>query len=173
MKLPKIKNPIFMLLLIIVIIVWGIIISRVISYFYGDEDSEVEIIEEVIPDNIFSSRSKTSEVELGYVKLDKDPFVLVPVKKVVKKKIKKPVKVEPKEQLNFIVNGVLINNKSRTALIIDQTNNETVFLKEGSEYKSIRVISISSTEIKVKENGETRAISFSNTSQSDNPENMQ
>lgn len=162
MKFTKTKDPIFILLLIIVLIIWGIIISRVISYFYGEEEQSIEIAEEVIPENIFSNQTNKDEIELGYVKLDKDPFVLTPVKKVVKKKVKNPVKVEPKEPLNFVVNGVLINDKSKTLLIVDQTNNQTVFLKEGSVYKSIKVLSINPTEIKISEHKQIRTVSVNN-----------
>jgi len=152
----------FILLLIVVLIVWGIILFRLISYFYGDEEPQVEIVKEVIPENIFSNKSKANDIELAYVKLDKDPFVLTRVKKVVKKRMNNPVKDEPKEQLNFVVNGVLINDKSKTVLIVDQTNNETVFLKEGADYKSIKILSISPSEIKISEFNKTKILSVSN-----------
>lgn len=162
MKFTKAKDPIFLLLLVVVIILWGVIITKVINYFTSNDEQEIEIIDEQINSSLFSKRSNAeSEANIEYVKLNRDPFVLNPIRNVIKKVVKKEEPEKPKEYLNFLVNGVLINNKSKTVLIQDQTNNQTVFLKEGDEYKSIKIVSISPSEIKIKENNEVRTVYIS------------
>lgn len=159
MKLSIRKDPIFILLLIVVLIIWGIITSKIISHFDNDEEPAIEIVDDVLPSSLVSNPSNIIDNEIEYVKLERDPFVLNPVKRKVKKTVKKVEPVIPKEYLNFIVNGVIVNDKSKTVLIIDQTNNQTVFLKEGMEYKTIKVVSISATEIKISEHNQNRTVS--------------
>ncbi|MBK7980282.1 MAG: hypothetical protein IPK06_09870 [Ignavibacteriae bacterium] len=72
-----------------------------------------------------------------------------------------------------MVNGVLINNNSKTLVIVDQTDNQTVFLKEGMDYKSIKILNITPSDIKIKENNEIKTISVNNSSQTNNQNTFQ
>lgn len=165
MKFTKAKDPVFLLLLFGTLVIWGLITFKVINYFTNDEEQPAEIIEDT---SLQSLSKKTSSNNLNdtfaYEKLERDPFVLNPIKveKVETKLLPKPV--EPKQTFNFVVNGVLINNNSKTLVIVDQTNNQTVFLKEGMDYKSIKILSINPSDIKIKENNEIKTISVNNPS---------
>lgn len=162
MKLPKIKNSTFIVLVIVVVIIWGLIISRVISYFSNDDEPIIEIVDNELPSKTLSKKYNFNNAEIEYVKLENDPFVLNPVIQIVKKNENEIEPIEPKESLNFIVNGVIVNDKSKTVLILDQTNNQTVFLKEGMDYKSIKILSISPSDIEFKENGEIKTLTVNN-----------
>lgn len=162
MKLTKVKNPTFIVLVIVVVIIWGLILSRVISYFSNDEETSIEIIDSELPSNNLTNKTNFNNAEIEYVKLENDPFVLNPVVQTVKKNVKKIEHEQPKEILNFILSGVMINNKSKTVLILDQTNNQTVFLKEGMDYKSIKILTINPSEIKIKEFNEIKTIAVNN-----------
>ncbi|MFZ1288485.1 MAG: hypothetical protein WAR79_00220 [Melioribacteraceae bacterium] len=162
MNLPKIKNPTFIVMVIVVVIIWGLIISRVINYFSNDEELVIEIEDSELLSETLKKKSNFNTAEIEYVKFEKDPFVLNPFIQVLKKKEIKIEPVEPKESLNFIINGVIVNDKSKTVLILDQTNNQTVFLKEGMDYKSIKILSISPSDIEFKENGEIKTLTVNN-----------
>ncbi|MCB0749453.1 MAG: hypothetical protein KDC90_18490 [Ignavibacteriae bacterium] len=163
MKFTKAKNPVFFILLAVVVSIWSLIIFKVINHFSNTDEQPVEIIQDTSLQSLSKKTSSNNlNVTIAYEKLERDPFVLNPIK-VVKVETNLPPKpVEPKETLNFVVNGVLINNNSKTLVIVDQTDNQTVFLKEGMDYKSIKILSITPSDIIFIENGETKTIAVNN-----------
>ncbi len=153
-------------LIFAVIIIWGIILYRIIDYFFKDEKVEFEIV-----DNVNHSIYRTINPEIQdstkitYVKLERDPFTFTVHKK---NKNKQPVREErekvisTKEKIDYSIKGVIINKNSKSLILNDITNGQTFFLQEGDKYKYIKIKKITSNTVTLLEYKKIKIIKINN-----------
>lgn len=149
MKLVGKKNIKFYLLLCVVVLVWGMIFSKIYSHYTQNEENVIKLTDNSIDKNLVKiNYINEKDEQLEYVKLSKDPFTFTKIrkkKKTVNSNIKKTE--VPKETIEFSINGVIINKNSKMLILNDVTNNQTVFLREGEKYKYIKIKSIKQTSV--------------------------
>jgi len=160
MKLIRKKSTSFFLLLISVLLIWSIIFWKIYSHYSGDQNDEINI-EHTLSDTIYNTNEslKEPDEQIPYVKLDRDPFTFKRQKKIIKTKKNKELPIPPvqKEQINYSIKGVIINNSSKMLILHDETNNETVFLREGEKYKYITIKKIKQSIITLSEYQEVKS----------------
>ena len=160
MKMPQKINYMFIILLISVILIWGIIIYQIINRLTDSDELPIEISNEMAVQ--VSDRRNSESInynDLTYVKLDQDPFVFSYVQPTKKTKTTTSKKeILPKEFLQYHINGVVINANSKTILLQDQSIDQTIFLREGEVYKSIKIMKISPSLVEIKEHGKVKKI---------------
>ena len=161
----KLKKKINIPLIIVVIVIYGLVALKAIDYFKSnDEDPKADSNSD--EDLSLVSNSKQSKHELDdsfrFKNLLNDPFTFTKMKKtndtvkVYKKIIKKPPVFVP--SLQFTIEGIIINNDRKMITLVDLSNNNTVFLREGESYSSIKIKSIGKNKVEVVENGVSRNI---------------
>ena len=161
----KLKKKINIPLIIVVIVIYGLVALKAIDYFKSnDEDPKADSNSD--EDLSLVSNLKQSKHELDdsfrFKNLLNDPFTFTKMKKtndtvkVYKKIIKKPPVFVP--SLQFTIEGIIINNDRKMITLVDLSNNNTVFLREGESYSSIKIKSIGKNKVEVVENGISRDI---------------
>lgn len=158
------KNRIGTIVLIIaVLIIWGIILFRVFNHFSDNNDVQINITTEsnILPKQILVEKSVKTE-EIKYIKLEQDPFTFTPIKPI-RKAIPKKQKKEPiiqVERINYSIKGAIIANTSKVIIFNDETNSETIFLREGEEYKYIKIIEIKPQTVLLTEYKKSKVVSI-------------
>jgi hypothetical protein len=138
------KNKLTVPLIIITFALWGLIIYKVINYLNspGEDKSEM-VIDKNETASLPLRNNLQQEEALANSTIERDPFVfrkkqpVKPINEIVPIQVKKVI--PPKLLLNYVVNGIIINQKSKLVLFEDRTNNKTVFLREGEQYLSVRI----------------------------------
>jgi type II secretory pathway component PulC len=164
-KLSGKKNKLVIPLIIITFAVWGMIIYNLIDYYLSSSNEEEKIVidNNKLPETKSRKASGLSE-EITYKELARDPFTfsrkmektIEPVQPVVQH-------IEPpKPQFMYKINGAIINDKSKLIIFEDQTNHQTLFLREGETYNGIKIKSITITKAIVVEDGKTKEVIVSN-----------
>ena len=160
MKLIKRQRKLTFPLIILVIIIWGIVLYRVIFYFsFTDED--MIISEDISNDNSsITEHNFSMQDTIPFIELSRDPFVFTKIEKPPinthqEKKISTK-KIPP--EFSYNINGVIINDKQRMVVIEDLSNHQTIFLREGDIYKSIKVRKIDTNILSLIENGEPKEV---------------
>lgn len=151
------------LLIIGTIVIWSLIIYHVYNYFTSSYESLSENID--MNDNIAFSTSnsnKIADANLKWNYLDRDPFQVHQETindNLHDKKLLSLSKDFPKNQnqsktvasheikTEFILTGIILNDKSRLAVLLEPSSNKSFFLHQGESYggkliKEIRVNSI-------------------------------
>ena len=161
MKLGFKKNLLVVFLSLAVIIVWGIIISRTITYF--TEDDQNIIINKDNSDfykDTFEKPNNAKSKQIKYIKLNRDPFIIPRPKIKPVHILKSSKRVNKKPGINYSINGVIINGKSKLLILDDKTNNKTIFLREGEEYEGIKILKINTDMINIIDHGLKRELSL-------------
>lgn len=152
MKSSASKNKLVYFLVLAVIGLWGIIIYNIIGYFKSDDDTNLNLNNQTKNHSI-PTAYKFSNVDLdtlSFRQLNKSPFEFEKEAVVVPKVIK-PF-IPPPPVLNYNISGVIINGGKKLVILNDLTNNKTIFLSEGDNYKSISIKSIDVEKVIVIEN---------------------
>ena len=159
----KVKNKkINVILIIAVITIWGVIGVKVISYLINKNESGIEKIEDVFDNDKTILKNETSNSNLKYVRISRDPFLLGKIQRnlSVDNSSIDNVKQNQPEALKFHIKGILFSKKKKIVTIFNELKNETVFLKEGNKYESIKIIRIEKYKIKYSENGSKKEMDF-------------
>ncbi len=159
------QNKIKIILIIAVLIIWGVISYRMVIYFNGDDENNIETIELNDTASMHNANPKSLDDTslVAYVKLDRDPFKYFKEKpKYVSPKPKVnrfiPIIVEKPQEMNFRISGVIINDSSKVIIFEDVDKSKTVFLREGESYNSITIKNITKTKVEIEENKIARVI---------------
>lgn len=169
----KKKNKFVWILLISVILIWGLVISHVISFFTGtgeDNSNEISVVQNEV-DKIFSNKKVDSKNEnITYLKLNRDPFSFTrklnnnfsPTKKVKRP----PILIKQlrnnihQNRTEFRINGIIINPEGKLVIFEDLTNNKILFLKEGEVYNDITIKEIDKQKVILLQESEQKEISL-------------
>ncbi len=147
------KKKINIPLMVLTFIIWGIIVYSIAeAVWFGKENRGQEMTELV--HGFEENHTATSPQEFEFEYLDNDPFSLS-VKEKLKRNIEsipvsepvQPKQVIEEETIQFAVSGVVINSDSKNIMMKDITNNEIVFLKEGDEYRGIKVVKVQKDQV--------------------------
>lgn len=142
-------------LIVITIAVWGYIIFRVVAYFTQAEDDSSIIINSDAGTELGSAQKETSSPEeFIYEELNRDPFKLTEYKKEPPPQpkigfIEKPFLNEP--EFYYKINGIVMNESGGLVILEDITDNSTHFLREGEQYKTIKIKRISNNKVTLSE----------------------
>lgn len=153
--MPNKKRISFILLITTVIVIWGIILFRITTHFLDNDDIQIDIANESLPLHPVAVNKKLDEPEeIGYITLEQDPFtfsdIIKPEKKIAAKKNKiKPL--PPVETINYSIKGVIIANSGKMIIFNDESNSKTLFLREGEEYKYIKILKIDTKTVLLTE----------------------
>ena len=153
MKISQGKNSkILVPLTIASIVIWGVIIYNIISYFTAAVDVDLQTDEKVSVVKAAGTDSTVDDEDLDtleYKKLSRDPFLFH--KAVSSQAVAKndtPAKKENETpQINYQINGIVINSSSKLIVFADLTNNKTLFLREGETYNDITIKQINDNRI--------------------------
>lgn len=160
-----------------ILTVWGFIILHIFQYFNSLNESSDESADEVIESNILTrlKSESLSTASLEWINLDRDPFELLKKEKLtvpvllqpVHDKQKKndstsqpktPQSTSPASQNIFVLSGIIINNDSKLAILLDDNDKKTIFLHEGEEYNGIVLKEIQMNSITILENAQLREL---------------
>ncbi len=136
---------------IVVLVIWGRIFWQAAEYFSaGEDDIPVVNIEEQTDFSLNNKALTTKPVMPGYENLPNDPFGFRA--KPVRKRIQtnKTAKKDTIPPPPFSLNGVIINGKSKLAVILDSNTGNTIFLRENETYLEYKITAISKNEITLK-----------------------
>lgn len=147
------KKKINIPLIIITIAVWGIILYSIAEIVWFKQESTGDVGSGFIT-NYDENKIEGFSSEFHYKYLDKDPFKLKTKVKTQKsietKSLIKPVQNEQiveDEWSNFTLSGVVINSGNKNIILNDHSNNEIIFLKEGEQYKGLKVAKVSKQQV--------------------------
>lgn len=160
MKIVSKNSKLLIPLLIFVVIVWGMIIRNIVNYYHSEnEDDELN----------YSKGSEKPAETTGltfseYPSIVRDPFSW---KTQIEQrehstresgqKIREPIIVP---QLNYKINGIIINQGEKLIVFEDRSDMDVIFLREGDEYKNIIIKEIKIDCIILLENGSLRRINM-------------
>lgn len=172
MRLLK-KPRVVWILLAAVTFVWGIILLQIFAYFSEDPDN-TNVIENNHSTHFDTKDDKyysvPDNISIDYIKLGRDPFsfgknvdehigaTVVPNNRKYRVKDKILDNNATHNNINYKINGVIINSENKIVVFEDLTNNKTRFLKEGDTYINIVINEISKKSVSLTEGGNTSTI---------------
>lgn len=163
----KVKNNrIIYLLITITVTIWGLIFYSLLGYL-NSADEQISDISTFENNKISEINTGERESDTLYLTLARDPFKFskpiqnyipvhtTPLTVPIQSNIKQPKQVTN----SYNISGVIINNDTRLAIVnVDQ--NKTLFLREGEEYSSIKVKSVTFDKVILIENNSEREINL-------------
>ena len=162
MKKNKSNKKVLALLTIAVIIIWGAIGYRSVIYFFSDDNSanEIQLENDLVKSDLDNINFNLSETSVEYKKLARDPFLYtMPKNKPAKKSLVQKAAAKTKiDTIDYRINGVIINDRSKMVILEDITNNSTLFLREGEKYKYIVIKKILNNSVLVLENKKRKEV---------------
>ena len=156
------NKKVLTLLTIAVLVIWGAIGYRSVIYFFSSDNSEneIQLEHDLVKSDLDNINFELSETSIEYRKLDRDPFLYTMLKKKPDKKslVKQRVTKTKVDTIDYRINGVIINDKSKMVILEDVTNSNTLFLREGEKYKYIIIKKVLSNSVMVLENKKKREV---------------
>ena len=164
MRIREGKNSkILVPLMIASVVIWGIIIYNIITYFTSATDTSLVVEDEVVPVKVDKMNVDESNKldTMKYEELPRDPFLfekIVVKPKTAKKNIKPREEKEKSPQIEYQINGIVMNGSSKLAVFKDLTNDKTLFLREGETYSDILIKEISDNKVILVDRKEEKEI---------------
>ncbi len=148
------KNRAAIVLLVAVLTIWGFILNHIIEYLTSSGESTIEKIEQMeISGNDSAPSNNYLQKSISKLKpIKRDPFILHKVKTASKKT------TTDKPPLKFNITGIIVNNNSKIVILEDLTDNSSHLLKRGEQYKTVKILDIKISEVKVRADGEVKVI---------------
>ncbi|MBN2571420.1 MAG: hypothetical protein JXA68_04775 [Ignavibacteriales bacterium] len=163
--MKKNRNKINIILFFIILIVWGLIIYKLITFFIDKSNDDVIELSEENKDDIVNNSTTLSNKRVNYLTLDRDPFSFNSFEQIIdtftvhndidvinKKEIKPTIK------LQYSINGVIISQGRKTILFEDLTNMSSHYLHEGDKYENIKILQILDNKVVLLEDKEKKEI---------------
>lgn len=160
-KIKK-KSKAVIPLIIAAAAVWGIIVFRIIDYYSGAAEETQVIIndENLIP--VVNDINESASRAYNPKPIKRDPFTKqkTNTRETIPAPEQRIVKIdntpEPQPMIEYRITGTIINSGSRMVILEDITNNRTEFLREGDEYKNIKVMKINYDTVELRERGKDK-----------------
>lgn len=170
MKINK-KVGINILLVIGTFTIWGFIISRIVEYYSPSQENKMEIINtNEIPVIAANKSDNTEWSKQSWARIERDPFQknsitsrnVVPVANISAANMNKgkernaqsiiPITKTKEEKANsLLLAGIIMNNGSKLAIIVDNVTNKTLFLHSGEMYNGILIKEIRDNSVVINE----------------------
>lgn len=169
MKINK-KVGINISLVIGTIIIWSFIISRIVEYYSPSQENKPEIITTNEISVITVNKNDSTEwSEQSWTQIERDPFQkngfisrkVVPAANISAANMNKgkernaqsiiPIKTKEEKANSLLLTGIITNNDSKLAIIIDNVTNKTLFLHCGEAYNGILIKEIRDNSVVINE----------------------
>lgn len=168
MKIKK-KVGINILLVIGTFTIWGFIISRIVDYYSPTQENKSEIINtNEIPVITGNKNESTDLFEQRWTPIERDPFQrngfisrkIVPAAKISAANMDKGKerntqsilpKIKEEKANSLLLSGIIMNNGSKLAIIVDNATNKTLFLHSGEMYNGMLVKEIRDNSVVINE----------------------
>lgn len=158
-------------------IIWGFIVSRIVEYYSSPKENESEVIntnEALL--NVDIKKDNIDSAEQRWIQIERDPFKknnivsknVVPaanISSVSKSKSKErkaqsglPVKEKEEKANSLLLTGIITNNESKLAIIVDNATNKTLFLHTGDSYNGVIIKEIRDNSVVINEGSFSREL---------------
>ena len=176
MKINK-KVGINISLVIGTIIIWSFIISRIVEYYSSPKENESEVINtnEVLL-NVDIKKDSIDSAEQRWIQIERDPFQkngffsrkVAPAANISTANMEKgkvrnaqsiiPIKTKEEKANSLLLTGIITNNGSKLAIIVDNATNKTLFLHSGEMYNGILIKEIRDNSVIINEDAITKEL---------------
>lgn len=159
------------------IIIWSFIISRIVEYYSTSQENKPEIINtNEIPVITGNKNESTEWSGQSWTQIERDPFQkngffsrkVVPAANIstvnmVKGKERNaqsiiPIKIKEEKANSLLLTGIITNNGSRLAIIVDNTTNKTLFLHTGEAFNGVVIKEIRDNSVFLIEGDKSKEI---------------
>ena len=176
MKINK-KVGINILLVIGTFTIWGFIISRIVEYYSPSQENKPEIINtNEIPVITGNKNESTEWSGHSWTQIERDPFQkngfiskkVVSAANISAANMNKgkernaqsiiPIKTKEEKANSLLLSGIIMNNGSKLAIIVDNATNKTLFLHSGEMYNGILIKEIRDNSVIINEDAITKEL---------------